>query len=313
MVEVDRIAVGHRPSRIVAGCKSPIDRLRFFAIGPRTDSRAYAVDMTNSAKKFGRKADNSDALGIAVRVGLICYGVVHLLIAWLAAQLAFGDNKGSASKDGALKEVAQQPLGSVLLYVMTAGFAALVVWQLVETVAGHRDEDGGKRKLKQASSALKVAIYGFLGFSSLKVASGGGGGDQTEPMTARVLALPAGQFLVGVVGVAVAGYAAALIYRGFSEGFREHLKSQGQTGELGRAYVLLGKVGYVSKGLALLAVGGLILWAAWSHDPDKSGGLDQALRKVLDQPFGSLMLAVIAFGIGCYGLFCFARARHLDR
>ena len=265
--------------------------------------------MTNSAKKFGRKADNSDALGIAVRVGLICYGVVHLLIAWLAASLAFGDNKGSASKNGALKEVAQQPLGSVLLYVMTAGFAALVVWQLVETVAGHRDEDGGKRKLKQASSALKVAIYGFLGFSSLKVASGGGGGDQTEPMTARVLALPAGQFLVGVVGVAVARYAAALIYRGF----REHLKSQGQTGELGRAYVLLGKVGYVSKGLALLAVGGLILWAAWSHDPDKSGGLDQALRKVLDQPFGSLMLAVIAFGIGCYGLFCFARPRHLDR
>lgn len=270
--------------------------------------------MNDSAKQFGRKADDSDVLDAAVRVGLISYGAVHLLIAWLAVQLAFGAGKGSASKDGALQEIAQKPLGSVLLYVMAAGFVALVVWQLIETVAGHREKDGGKRKLKQASSALKVAIYGVLGFSTLKVASGGGGGgDKTESMTAKVMGLPAGQFLVGGVGLALVGYAIALIYRGFSEGFREHLESQGQTGDLGRAYVTFGKIGYVSKGLALMMVGGLFLWAAWTHDSNKSGGLDQALKKVLEQPFGSLMLGVIAFGIGCYGLFCFARARHMDR
>jgi hypothetical protein len=34
---------------------------------------------------------------------------------------------------------------------------------------------------------------------------------------------------------------------------------------------------------------------------------------VLDQPFGPVLLLVIAAGIGCYGLFCFARARHLSR
>jgi hypothetical protein len=271
--------------------------------------------MTDSARQFGRKADDSDLLDTAVRIGLISYGLVHLLIAWLAAQLAFGGNKGSASKDGALQEVAQQPFGSVLLYIMAAGFAALVVWQLIEAVVGHRDKDGAGRKLKQASSALKVVIYGFLGFSTLKVASSGGssGGDKTESMTAKVLNLPAGQLLVGGIGLAVAAYAISLIYRGLSEGFREHLESQGQTGDLGRAYVTLGKIGYVSKGIAMLIVGGLFLWAAWTHDPDKSGGLDQALRELLDQPFGSLMLGVIAFGIGCYGLFCFARARHLDR
>lgn len=270
--------------------------------------------MNTSAKQFGRKADDSDALDAAVRVGLISYGIVHLLIAWLAAQLAFGGGKGSASKNGALQEVAKQPLGAVLLYVMAAGFASLVVWQLIETVAGHRNEDGGKRKLKQASSALKVAIYGVLGFSSLKVASGGGGGgDKSESMTAKVLGLPAGQVLVGLVALAIAAYAVLLIYRGLSEGFKEHLTAQGSCGDLGSAYVLLGKVGYVSKGLALMVVAGLVMWAAWTHDPDKSGGLDQALRTLLAQPFGSVLLGAIAFGIGCYGLFTFARARHLDR
>lgn len=271
--------------------------------------------MASSARKFGRKADDSKLLDAAVRVGLISYGIVHLLIAWLAAQLALGGNKGSASNSGALQEVAQKPLGSILLYAMAAGFAALVVWQLIETVAGHRDEDGAKRKLKQASSGLKVTIYGALGLSSLRFASGsgGGGGDKTESWTARLMGLPAGRFLVLVVGLAVAGYAIALMYRGLSEGFKEHLSPQGHSGELGNAYVLLGKVGHVGKGVALLVVGGLFLWAAGTHDSRKSGGLDQALHTVLQQPYGSLMLAAVAFGIGCFGLFCFARARHLDR
>ena len=39
----------------------------------------------------------------------------------------------------------------------------------------------------------------------------------------------------------------------------------------------------------------------------------QALHKVLQQPFGMPMLIAMGLGIGCYGLFCFAWARHLDR
>jgi hypothetical protein len=104
-----------------------------------------------------------------------------------------------------------------------------------------------------------------------------------------------------------------LFYRGLSEGYREHLESEGQSGDLGRAYLLLGKVGYVAKGGAIGIVGGLFVWAAATHDPDKSGGLDDALRTVLEQPFGPLLLGAIAIGIACYGLFCFARARHLSR
>lgn len=63
----------------------------------------------------------------------------------------------------------------------------------------------------------------------------------------------------------------------------------------------------------MLAVAALILWAAKTSDPDKSGGLDDAMRKILEQSYGSYVLLAIATGLACYGLFCFARARHLDR
>jgi hypothetical protein len=77
--------------------------------------------------------------------------------------------------------------------------------------------------------------------------------------------------------------------------------------------VLLGTAGYLSKGVAFALVGLLFVWAAWTHDPQKSGGLDQALHKVLEQPLGAPVLLAIAVGIACFGLFCFAWARHLRR
>jgi hypothetical protein len=272
------------------------------------------MNATQEAGAVGRRADNSDLLDHAVRIGLICYGVVHLLVAWLAAQLALGSGEGSASSQGALSQLAEQPFGSVLLWVVAFGFFALVVWQLVEAAVGHRDEDGKARVAKRLGSGLKVVLYGALGVSALQVATGAGsGGGGTDTMTARLMRLPFGSVLVAAVGIAVIGFAVRLAYKGLSEEFTERLDVDGHTGTSGRAFVTFGKVGYVSKGVALTVVGGLFVWAAVAHDPDKSGGLDQALRTVLHQPYGPALLLAIAAGIACFGVYCFAWARHLDR
>jgi high-affinity Fe2+/Pb2+ permease len=232
----------------------------------------------------------------------------------VAIQLAFGSEEGSASSDGALSTMAQTPVGGVLLYVVAGGFAALVLWQLTEALAGHREAEGKKRLFKRLGSGMKTVLYGALGWSALKIAMGGGSdGGGTDTLTSKIMAMPGGQLLVGLVGVAVGAYAARLIYRGLSESFMDKLKAEGQVGDTGKAFVLFGKTGYVSKGLALLVVAGLFLWAAWTHDPKKSGGLDQALHQVLEQPFGMPMLVALGAGIACYGLFAFAWARHLDR
>ena len=265
-------------------------------------------------ERLGRKADDSNLLDHAVRVGLVSYGVVHLLLAWLAVQLALGDRSGQTSNTGALHELAQSGLGRGSLYVVAAGFAALVVWQLLEVVVGHRDEEGKKRWWKRFVSAVKVGIYGTIGYSALDIATGSdtqGGG--TDTWTAKLMSMPFGVWLVAAVGLVVAGVGLALVYRGWAEKFLTKLDVQGKSGQAGRAYTLFGKAGYTAKGIALVIIGLLFLSAAWTHDPDKSGGLDQALSKLLQQPFGSPMLLAVAAGIACYGLFCFAWARHLDR
>ena len=250
----------------------------------------------------------------AVRAGLIAYGVVHLLVAWLAVQLALGDKEDQASNSGALHYLAEQPFGEVLVWGVALGMLLLVVWRLLEFFFGYPGEsDDMKRWRKRATSLGKAVIYGALGWSAVKVAMGDGSKGGTDGTTAKIMQLPGGQLMVGAIGLAIIGYGISLIVRGWTEKFREHLDAQGQCGQDGSAYVTLGKVGYIAKGVALGIIGGLFGYAAITHRAKESGGLDQALQTVLEQPFGPVMLTAIGLGIGAYGLFCFASAKHLSR
>ena len=271
-------------------------------------------EVASKAEQAGRQAHDSDWLDHAIRAGLVAYGVVHLLVGWLALQLALGEKSESASNAGALHALAEQPMGGVLIWLVAVGMVLLVIWRVLEFALGFQEEsDDAKRWRKRAASLGKGVLYAVLAWSAIKTALGDGSSGGTDSTTAKLMGLPGGQFIVGAVGLAVIGYGGLLIFRGWTEKFTEHLDAQGQSGKDGSAFVLFGKVGYIAKGIALAVVGGLFIYAAITHQAKKSGGLDQALQTVLEQPFGQVMLIAIAAGIACYGLFCFARARHLSR
>src|SRR4051794_25112578 len=116
--------------------------------------------MLQQTEELRRKATDSDVLDAAIRLGLVAYGVVHLLIAWIAVQLAFGHDQGQASAQGAMKELAGKPLGGVLVWAVAVGMFALVVWRLLEAAVGHRDAEDSKRPWLRLLSLGKAVVYG---------------------------------------------------------------------------------------------------------------------------------------------------------
>jgi hypothetical protein len=263
-----------------------------------------------------QQADSHELLDHGVRLGLVVYGVVHLVIAGTSLQMAFGSGaSGSASQQGAFAQLAQSPLGGGVLYVMAAGLAALTVWQALEAATGHRRDDGAKRVLKRVVSAGKSVVYAVLGWTAASMAMSGGssGGSSTDHLTARLMSAPAGQLLVAGVGIGIVVVGGFLCYRGWTEKFTRDLDAGAQRRDRRMPILLLGKVGYLGKGVALAAVGALFVLAAAQHEPRKSGGLDVALHQLLRQPFGPVVVGAVAAGLGCFGLFCLAWARHLDR
>jgi hypothetical protein len=256
-------------------------------------------------------ADRQDAMDIAGRIGLVAYGVVHLLLGWLALQLAFGDREGQASSTGAVQQLAEQPFGGVLVWAVAIGMFLLAAWRVLDAILGHATDDDSDRLKAGAVGGGKAILYVAVGISAVQVAvgSGSGGGGGTDSTTAKVMDWPGGQLIVGAVGVAVIGYGGFLVYTAWSERFLKKIDGKDQSGNTGTAFKWLGKAGYAAKGVAIGVVGGLFVYAAATHEPKKSGGLDQALVEVLDQPFGPVLLTLVALGIAAYGLFAFARAK----
>jgi hypothetical protein len=246
----------------------------------------------------------SRTYGAAITLGLIAYGVVHLLIAWIALQLAWGKSSQEASQRGALKELADQPLGGVLLWVVAIGLLTLVVWRILELFWGHLD---AKKKI---SSVGRAVVYLVLGISAIKVAVGSGGSstNQQQTFSARLMAHSGGRVLIIAIGAVIIGIGVFLIYKAITKKFTEDL-----VGGVSDATILLGRIGYGAKGIAFVIVGGLFCWAAISYDPKKAGGLDTALHTVKDQPYGSVLLTVLAVGLAAFGVYAFIWSRNARR
>lgn len=270
--------------------------------------------MTDQAEHAGQQIHRSGWFDNLVSAGLVAYGTVHLLVGWLALQLAFGDRSEKASNKGAMQELAQQPFGEILVWAIAIGMFILVLWRLLELFFGHLEKAEGTDRWKaRGVSGMKAVIYAAVGVSALSVVMSSGKSGGGSKWTKTVMEWPAGQWIIAAVGLAVILYGANHVRKGFTEGYAKHLDAEGQSGSSGTAYLLFGKIGYIGKGIAIAIVGGLIAYGGFTHDAKQSGDLDQALHKVLTYPFGQVLLVVIAAGLVCYGLFSFARARHLNR
>ena len=268
------------------------------------------------AENADRTARQSDMLAWAIRGGLVGYGVMHMLVGWVAVRLVLTSASGTATGKGALGQLAGDASGRVTLAAMAVGFAALVVWQVLAAAVGYRDRDGWSRHVMRSGALCRAVVWGYLAVTTTQLAVSGGSIRSGSPSstTATVMSWPQGAWILMLVGVVVAGIGIGLGIFGWRVEFLEQLDQHARSCDGRRVpIVALGRVGYVTKGLALVVVGIVLVWAAWTHDPHKSGGLDQALQELLGGTIGKAAIIVVAVGLGCFGLFLMARARHLNR
>lgn len=266
------------------------------------------------------RAGNSDALENLARVGLIAYGVVHLLIAWLALQLAWGGGGQSADQSGAMETVASSPVGKPLLWVLGIGLVALALWQIAEVLRWRSgwSATGEARKravTKTVKAVAKAVVYAALAFTAFRFATGNGSSSsaQQQQAAAGVFGWPGGRWLVGLLGLVVIGVGVHHVLKGVKKSFLKEIDLASAPPAAERTVTRLGQIGYPAKGVALAVVGALFVWAAVTFDPAKASGLDGALRTVLDAPFGKALLTLVALGIAAFGAFCFVRARYPER
>jgi hypothetical protein len=71
----------------------------------------------------------------------------------------------------------------------------------------------------------------------------------------------------------------------------------------------LGQIGVTARGVVFAITGALVVDAAVTIKPSKSGGLDNALLTLRGEPFGEVLLLLAAVGLVIFGVYGLAEAR----
>jgi len=255
-----------------------------------------------SAKATASRVQNSKPLEIGARIGFAVNGLLHIFIGGIALGVAFGGG-GEADQGGALGQLASNPVGAVVLWVITVGLFALGLFELLTAAISSGDT---KDRVKDAA---KGVAYLAVGVTALRFAMGGSSdsSQQTEGLSKGLLGTPGGVILLVALGLAVIAIGVYFVVKGVRQKFLDDIAAP--RGTVGKATVVTGTVGYVAKGVAVAVVGVLFLVAAFTSDATKAAGLDGALKSLAALPLGVVVLTAVALGLIDFGVYSFVRAR----
>jgi len=263
-------------------------------------------------KDAARKAESSTAVELLGRFGLVCRGIIWLVIGLLALQVASGgDEATEADRNGALRAIAERPLGEPLLIVLVVGFLGYATWRFLEGAVGHRDVEAGRKRWgKKAVSFSRTVLYLGFAVSTIRFLIEGSKQDQTKPFTAKVLSATGGRTLVFVIGLVVIGAGLTIAVRAFRQKFVEKLDCAKMPSWIERITKVLGTAGLLSRGVVFTLIGLFIVNAAKEFDPKKAKGFDDTLKTIAQESYGRGLLFAAASGLVAFALWSFLEARY---
>jgi len=269
-----------------------------------------------ASRRVARRAGRGDWVARAGRLGLVAKGVSYALIGILALQVAFGHRGQAVDRQGVLRQLASESWGPAALVALAVGFAGYALWRICDALfdrGGEGDDAAGLAKRAAAFGIGAVYIASAVAAVSLVVSSrpsaGGSGGNESAE-TARVLDWPAGRWIVLAVAAGFAGAGLVNIVGGVVRRFLKRLNRREMGPHVERWAVASGVLGHVARGVVFALVGAFLAKAAIDYDPAEAIGIDGALRKLVEQPAGPLLLGAVAGGLVAYALYCLVEARY---
>ncbi len=264
-----------------------------------------------SARETGRSFVQSSAFEVLSRAGFVARGLVYGIIGILAFKLAVGQGGKLTNQQGALKTVAHQPLGTLLLILVAIGLGGYSIWRFVRAAIGHGPE-GSDTGFERVAALASGIAYGALCFLAIEILVSGHGSTSGNPKqaTAGIFGWPGGTWIVGIAGVVMIGVALYQGYRGVTRKFLEDSKVEEMEPEVKKWISRLGMVGHLARMVVFGLVGIFLVRSAIDYNPKKAVGLDGALAKVTHYSYGPFLLGIVAAGLIAFAVYSLSDARY---
>ena len=154
-------------------------------------------------------------------------------------------------------------------------------------------------------------LHILIGVIAVRVASGGSGSPDQAGAMSSLASTPFGGILLWACAIGCCALALFLLSEVFFPPQRldgkEDVIYRLKNGGKAVVYAAIG-IGFALYALGVLGI--LVITATVTHDPEKSSGLDGALKSLQEQPFGVYILGAVALGLIAYGVFMVVRSRY---
>ena len=260
-----------------------------------------------------KRAAADPKLELLMRLGYVVRGALYIVMGYLALRIALGQRGGKATDlAGSLVWLTGNSLGKVLLIVIVIGLAAYSFWGFIRAIYDplHRGKDaqGIAARIGFVTSALSYAALAFFALQIL-AGQGAGSGDSTQKTIASLMANPVGGIVTELLGVIAIGIGIGQFIEAYRATFAKDLKAAEMSESERKLAIGLGRFGMAARGVTFVVIGWFLIQAGINHDPGKATGFGGAFLFLLSQPFGHLLVGIIALGFIALGLHSFACAR----
>lgn len=250
---------------------------------------------------------------LAARLGYLAKGLVYATVGVLATMAAFGMASGKLTGTrGALEALNNESWGMFVLALLAIGLLGFTTWRLVQAISDTEDKgDDFTGYMQRAGLAISGLIYGSLAFYAGKLLmnhGGGSGGNSAQERAATVMAHDGGVLLVGAVGLGFIGVGLYQFYRALSDRFKRNWKTAQMSHKEEKTATWISRFGIGARAVSFVIIGGFLVHAAVTHNPQEAIGLSGALTELAQQAYGQWLVALTGLGLLSYGLYCFVNA-----
>ena len=260
-----------------------------------------------------RQAKDSVWARGAARLGLGSRALVYGLLAVLVVQIAVRGRSsagGDTDQSSSLQVLGRSAVGVVVLVALAVAVVCYAAWRASEAWLGTADP--GHSRLARVQATVEGIAYLPFGYAAVAVATGDDRsarqGTRYRGLSAQALGSVPGQVVVGLIGAVVIGVGVFFGVQGVRRTFLGHFDLAALPAWAQHLTRWSGAVGCVGRGVMFTLAGVLVVYAAFTREPRKAGGVDAALDALARQPYGGALLILAAVGFASFAVFALCEA-----
>ncbi len=246
------------------------------------------------------------------QLGLVAKGVVYFIFGSLIVMATYIPKDDPVGLFEIVKyTISLGWVGRVVTALMSIGLFCYSLWkffQMTFNVEGYEDNIRGY--LVRITWLGPFVFYLVLGgHAAIQLFNWYSGNFNYNPndqsVFQEILFTWWGKWIVGFVAFTLLINAGSLFYLAFTGRYTIMLTGRGFYQNSPKLARLTGLFGYLGYGLTLFILGSLFSVAIYYSNSFFAQGQDSLFYYLIRQPFGRLILTVIAFGTMCYGVYFF--------